>query len=291
MYIISFIDMLGSSERIRTLSVDELLSQYELFYNLNNDNHWYNSVINECNIDVHDYFIFSDLVVRTINIEQEEKKLGWSYLYSIELCKLAEIQYKLITDFVPIFPSSGTKTLMRGCINLGELYIDSKRNIIFGNGLIDSFKKESEIAIYPRIMIDDTLITKEIELNLSNINFKQYLTTQGIFTQQFNDTLSCIRKDNDGIYFLDYLKLYILTHTSIDPLESAFSAIQKHRISICSLAKEEMYSTNIKAKQKLFWLINYHNLVTNEYKEFSKELIFTDFDSNDFEELKIITAI
>lgn len=108
-----------------------------------------------------------------------------------------------------------------------------------------------------------------------------------MFNHQFNETLSCIRKDNDGIYFLDYIKLYILTNTTMDPLAVAFLAIQKHRCSICSIAENEIYKTSMKAKQKLHWLINYHNLLVNEYLEFAKELTFTDYDSEDFEKLNI----
>lgn len=154
--------MLGSSHRINTFTVEQLSRQYQLFNNLNTNKRWYNSVITECNLNSYDQFIFSDLIVRTIGMEQAEKNISWAYFFAIELCQLAEIQFRLFTDFTSVWglPEIGSPTLMRGCINIGKLYIDSKQKIIFGNGLIDCYKKESEIAIYPRIMVDDSLMKK-----------------------------------------------------------------------------------------------------------------------------------
>ena len=291
-YIISFIDILGSTHRINTFTVNQLVSQYKLFSNLNENDHWYGSAINECKINKYDRFVFSDLIVRTIDIEKVENNIGWAYFFAVELCNLAEIQYKLFTDFTSVWDlhEKSSPTLLRGCINLGKLYIDSEQKIIFGDGLIDCYNKESKLAVYPRIMVDDSLLKEKKELNLKSINFDRFLQNEYMFTHQFNTTLSCIRKDYDGIHFLDYLKLYILTNISIDEFAIAFLTLQKHAYSISSIAKNEIYKRSPKDKQKLNWLINYHNSLVNEYVEFAKEATFTDYNSEEFENLKIQTS-
>lgn len=74
------------------------------------------------------------------------------------------------------------RLLFRGGIAIGDLYMDSDKNFVWGKALLEAHILEEKVAIYPRVvlsrMIDTTrLITKEV-----------------------------IAKDFDGEYFVDYFK-------------------------------------------------------------------------------------
>ena len=70
-----------------------------------------------------------------------------------------------------------------------NLYI---QKVIFGTGLIDAFRKEKEIAKYPRIIIDEAVVA-----DLKELPHKSECATN----------CDCIiSRDADGIYYIDFLK-------------------------------------------------------------------------------------
>lgn len=94
------------------------------------------------------------------------------------------------------------KVLLRGAVSYGEVYYNSKRNIIVGKGYIRAYLLEQE-AIYPRVIIDPSII-------------KQISTDKTSFLKRINKTLDYSFEDrliytssdfstipDDGI-FIDY---------------------------------------------------------------------------------------
>lgn len=78
--------------------------------------------------------------------------------------------------------------LLRGGVSYGELYIDDV--FIWGKALIAAYELEDKISIYPRIIIDKSILSKEF---------------LGIQSNNSLCSLYQIRQDFDGEYFFDYL--------------------------------------------------------------------------------------
>jgi hypothetical protein len=88
------------------------------------------------------------------------------------------------------------KIFIRGGIS--NKFCNIKNEFAVGEGLIEAYKLESEKAIYPRI-----LLSKEITNN-SKIMESLKLISKKIYNSNY-----LIKKDNDGFFYLDYLKYRI----------------------------------------------------------------------------------
>ena len=85
--------------------------------------------------------------------------------------------------------------LSRGAIVKGKLYND--KDVLFGEGFVRAYYMQEDEAIYPRVIIDKSIVEN---YSYSNEADKKYM-----------DML--LTKDFDGYYFSDYLALfYILNH-------------------------------------------------------------------------------
>lgn len=119
--------------------------------------------------------------------------------------------------------------LVRGGISVDNLYIDN--DFVFGKALIQAYKLESEIGLYPRIVIDP----KDISLFLKS-NFQRRI----------------LLKDSANIYY-------------IDPFENYFGYIHKsiknENLDIIRTNLNEMLIVNKdnKINQKICWFINMFN--------------------------------
>lgn len=80
--------------------------------------------------------------------------------------------------------------LARGAIVRGDFIHEN--NIMFGQGIIDAYKAESKYAIYPRIIVDASVLHVAL-------NFAQHHPAQE--AQYLADVL---QKDDDGKFFIDY---------------------------------------------------------------------------------------
>ena len=85
--------------------------------------------------------------------------------------------------------------LSRGAIVKGELYHD--KDVLFGNGFVHAYNMQEKAAIYPRVIIDCTII-KDYQAEDSR-------------DQKYLDLFLTV--DFDGYFFSDYLaEFYILNH-------------------------------------------------------------------------------
>jgi hypothetical protein len=149
----------------------------------------------------------------------------------------------------------------RGSVTIGKMYWPKRsENILLGEGIKKAYSLESEVAIYPRIIISDDLF-KFIENE--NIDGSP-------FTKEGKKLKDVIIKDKDGIYFLDLLNKNILRikgekivqnndNTSFHITcnagnESTFKEILK---SVEKIINENLNISNEKIKQKYEWLKSY----------------------------------
>ena len=85
--------------------------------------------------------------------------------------------------------------LLRGSIALGPHYHDWENNLIFGTPLIESIINESKLAVYPRVVLSDTVLKHGAKVFNIPVDESHMFPVSTEF-----------RLDFDGIYHVDYLE-------------------------------------------------------------------------------------
>jgi hypothetical protein len=147
--------------------------------------------------------------------------------------------------------------LIRGGTTIGKLY--QKGNIVLGTALVDSYKIESEISNYPRILISN----KALE-NLKTIE-EEEKSLSNFYSQ-----------DKDGVYFLDFLeeaclRIACLNDKKQDWFDNESNKQYAERIEITAINLKTILENNqtefYKVSMKMRWLAKYFNksLATKEF--------------------------
>lgn len=90
-----------------------------------------------------------------------------------------------MSNFLCSAVGDGVGWLVRGGITIGDFYIDD--TIVWGPALLRAYELEDKLAIYPRIILDETVTSV---LSISTIK---------------NDF---VRVDKDGFRFLNYMDIW-----------------------------------------------------------------------------------
>lgn len=209
-YLIAFIDVLGIKNRIR----NNLKETLELLWLINN---FLLSSQNDNKELVVRSFSDNYIIVLKVNDNDFPEKLS------------------LIFNVVGNLVSRGLylyNCLLRGAITFGELHIDDQ--IVLGPALVSAYQLESEVATYPRIIIEKGLLSKKI--------------TEA--SDRHNDYTDYIFQDCDSKWCLNCLKF-------LQKYESVFRNNLKGHVISQIFEAERMGSESIKIKTQ--WLINYVN--------------------------------
>ena len=207
-HIVAFIDILGASEKIKQNSNESLnivhfvyedsLRKAEMIYS-SEEVAGIKPIVK----------IWSDNIVVAVPIIEGNY---FSALFSIIVLSTV-IQSEFLAH----------NYLVRGGISVGDFFSDDI--MTWGNALLDSYKLESNVAIYPRIVIHPTVFKKA---NLAEMEIKR------------------TKRDFDGMLFVDYLQGNdFKTNEGFIDLISCF-------LKSCN-EQLELQSTNEKIKQKLYW--------------------------------------
>jgi len=154
---------------------------------------------------------------------------------------VSRIQFLLICSF---------DLFIRGAMLYGKLVF--RKDFVFGKGLIDVYKLENEVSLFPRIIIDDSYIVRAGEMDNSGIPSDFY----------------CI--DFDNIKFVDYLE--IEKNNSDIPLNDHYiRSIYDYNYQLLSHAYNiraniDINKGNCRILQKYEWCRNYHKNFCNKYK-------------------------
>lgn len=211
--IVAFVDILGATEKIKedpnkSLNIvhkayDESLKLLRLMFNGE-----FETILKP------NAKIFSDNIVVSIKAVPEKAN---SLLIMCGFLSLLQSQFLL----------SGY--LVRGGIAIGEFFIDD--TMAWGDALIKAYKMESEIAIYPRIVIHPELTEL---LNVStNEHIKNY-----------------VLEDSDGLLFLDFL------FSRLHVVDNERRILIKKFYDDCEIMIEKN-KNNIKVMQKIQWHYTY----------------------------------
>lgn len=180
-------------------------------------------------------FNFSDLVVRATEVGVAED-LG-EHL-DREAYYVAERQLQMAMK----------GWFLRGAISIGLLA--PRNGVIFGPALIRAYRLESTIAVYPRIVIDPTLLERLAQSR--SPGWLDYRIT-----------------DQDGITFINYLFGVFIRRFSFpsDSERDPWKALDDHRSACVGFLNSETVKQDLRVRQKAVWISNYHNRVMADLKK------------------------
>ena len=186
----------------------------------------------------HTFSHFSDLAVRNVPIKAREELGVEQGLLYWELLDLAYIQSHLAEDGI----------LIRGATTVGDIYVDDR--LIFGPALIRAYELESGVASYPRIILDSRVfdqLTDSPELRMPGV------------ADQMKSLCTVLARDNDGIWFVDYLQ------ATMHELASQPAAYGKFLRKHCDVVRKAAtkFPELCSPAAKVGWLITYHNHAVN----------------------------
>ena len=202
------------------------------------------------NINDPTYYLLSDSIVFTM--EDSENNL-------IRF-------FSAISHLQKTFIESGL--FLRGGITKGKIFekatllngngkeLREKGSIVFGPGIIEAFKLESEVASWPRIV----LAKKLVQVLKEKVDLAKSLSQPAHrFLNQF------VLGDNNGEYFLDYLSITGFPSVKTD----GFLATHKRRI-----LKELGDADKHKVKGKYLSLLQYHNFIIKLFFSYGETDLF-----------------
>ncbi|MBV8757096.1 MAG: hypothetical protein JO257_07475 [Deltaproteobacteria bacterium] len=187
------------------------------------------------------YLHFSDSVVRATPLVHGD---GWHSDRETVLHELERLTYAQ-------GELAATGVLLRGGIAAGLAHADATS--VFGPAFIDAYTVESQLALFPRIVLHPDLVT---EFGSDGARGRAVYADDG---------LALTRVGSDGLHFLDYLGNFpreVHTDASPDREEVAMSYMEPRKASI----EQELVRRHLldPVRTKYVWLGRYHNEVVVE---------------------------
>lgn len=248
-YLVIFVDILGSQNRTdfqETYQINKIFHE-EFEKNRNNDM--------PHTVYFRKIYTFSDCAYifygfKDADTISDERKVV-SELFKVALCNCEPIFLRFIKE----------KILFRGGISYGDAYVDSCRSMFFGDAVNKAYKLESEIAIHPRIVIDDFIATEVLE-NISSVKYKlvlqdsKYIPYLGasLMPQMPETGDGIVEQDIDGKYIFNYLH-FPESNIIIQDYYSSCESFIKEIINYCSEQIDN--NTQYKIIDKYYYLLRF----------------------------------
>jgi len=218
-HVVAFVDLLGCSNSIRNNSIEMLNQVHDLYVAAKDMCHKEPMAENCSKLKIK---IFSDNILFAYETGRQNSSTEDAFGSIL-----------ILTQYLGIFQTLALhrKLLLRGGLTIGDLYVDDV--LVWGNGLLRAYELESNVAIYPRIIVDSCVIEEIAKTKLSGGN-------------KFD--ICKIGQDMDLAMYIDYLKCYKTKGMDLDGLiANAYNSI----INIKSGAVPN------RVWQKIAWQINY----------------------------------
>lgn len=232
-YAIAYIDILGTKKAIESLNPKDLIQRFNNVFLIEKaiiENDLFNEKHKSVKVK-----IFSDNICIAVEIkdsDKEHEKLAWL----ASDCR--NFQRHVLKNY--------GNFLIRGGITLGDLYIDD--TFVLGPGLIDAYKLESQKAKFPRIIVDESYAEKAM----------LYLKDACSRINEGKEKCAII-KDDDGVYFLDYLEP---NPYGIDrSIDTTYEWIKQDE----EILNIILSSATGCPKDKSDWLKKYHRRIKDKY--------------------------
>ena len=234
--IVAFVDIMGFKEKVNKSVVDKEMAEKihralkQILYLKKRNAEDIRNGYNICDIRI---TTFSDSAVI-------------SYPFTSESGNLFQILLDLIYLQIDLLQND---VLLRGGITIGKVFHDGE--IVYGPAMNEAYRLESQVAIYPRIIIDQEVLLKGIT--------KTYCSHHDIETEcEFIERL--IRKDKKtGLWYLDYLsQCDELDYPEIDYYDMLESI---RKVIVNGLDNDDKY-----VRKKYKWFRKYFNHVLRDNK-------------------------
>lgn len=181
--------------------------------------------------------IFTDNFVIGIPWKLEDGEIELGTLFTV----LSILQYNLLVEDI----------FIRGAVSASQLYMDE--NTVFGPALIDAYQLEEKSAIYPRIILSESIkpiLLKHISYYAEGLAFQE---------EEF-------LKDSDGFLFINYL--YHLLEIYNEPEFGDKKTYIKRKLNLHKdviIKNLDRNKTDMKVFNKYSWVANYHNHFCKNY--------------------------
>lgn len=227
--VITFVDILGFREIIATGTFESVSKRLRTVRRLSGADPSGTGEDGEAKV-----IQFSDSIIRIRPLDAEANKGRYGLLF-FEFLDLLHMQGELVNHGI----------CMRGGISIGDVHYED--DTIFGPGFVRAYELESVYARFPRIVIDPILIAqlKKDERLSSKHN---------PLGEEIRQIRKNIRKDSDGVYFIDYLQAFV---DEIDDPENVPVFLGNHKRMI--LANSAKFGELNPVSAKYLWLATYHN--------------------------------
>lgn len=262
--IVAFIDILGFKKMIN--NYDENQKSSTLLQDLNTTlKEVIDSTVkiwnsNESNYDFvgFEYKIFSDNIC--LSVPFFDSKIDFELNLGIVLNIVKNFQFQMLSK----------NYLIRGGISIGSYY--SNDHMIFSGGLVDAYTLESKHAIYPRVLIDEKIISK-LSITLDNKALKNTIlfsnADQLYFVNPFLNTAETIEKIQDIKNYIDIDEIFSNDLETTDVID-----FKKNWNQIFDSLEETLNNS-----------INYDNTIPDLIKKLESE-----FERNKIKESKKIST-
>lgn len=223
--IVVFLDILGFKNKILSAKTDSEVKQ--IFDMLTYINAWNTSDGKNLFIEAKDFCNESYVELEKEQFEQIQKELHVSYFSDSFVITLPyeknDLNIKLFLTIRSLAyllsKLARANFFTRGGISIGEMF--HKDNVFFGPAFLESYKLESEIATYPRVILSDKLnaiantmpYVKQDSDGLLHVDWINFVK-KNANSQQFNTFMSDIK---------------ILINNNISQTESNFKIITKYK--------------------------------------------------------------
>ena len=263
--IVAFIDILGfrtllnetldkNNDDIET-NIDNLISAYDIIRS-NWDLDRVSSVNNQNNSK--QVSIFSDSIVVSFKVDEPSQ-----VFYT-----LLEIQH-LIIELL------NRKILSRGAVVVGKFI--HTQEFLFGPALVEAYTLESKAAMYPRIILDKSVIDAGIENSSVGNNPNEEQTSLE----------SILEQDSDGMYYIDY---FLSAYSEIDEPEYG---IPKHIENLGDIIRSGLKGSSHHSKAdirvKYSWMRERYNRMIEILKD--KKNIKALKDSGNYSSVDYIKSL
>ena len=233
-HIVAFLDFLGASEKMRDPAKnDSFLQAINAVYARAK------YILEKTEVNRNNKLkikIFSDNIVIAQEIENpEDPKNVFSTYLDVEQFSLMLYSAAMLTG-----------NLMRGAISIGKLYIDE--TLVYGQALLDAHNGESQIANYPRIIVDKDIFV------YANTNIWDS------FSQP--DEAKLVRRDIDGVLFLN--PFWGVSKMAENNRIKAQKLLEHIRNFILKEYKNLFDKNRKNVMPKYSWLANQFNLYVSE---------------------------
>jgi len=184
-----------------------------------------------------EYMCVSDCMIRSLHLKDPAKVTAPELQQ--EMLQLCHMQCRLILQGFPV----------RGAVSHGPVYFTGRT--LFGPAYQKAYILERDAAQFPRIIVDQAVVD----------DFVGYPEGKGDTSHggAMNELRGQIRKDKDGMWFVDYLRSF---RSELDSEVEYRDFLSAHRRLIADRLVAHAGSVGI--CQKYEWMRGYHNEVVQE---------------------------